>query len=258
MISLDVSVDAQAAGRAAAVRIGQLIEAMPRAVIGVATGSSPLPVYAHLARLVADGLDVGEVRWFALDEYVGLPPRHPASFRHVLERELLAPLGADPALLHVPDGSARDLDAAAADYERDITDAGGIDLQLLGIGTNGHVGFNEPKTPFDSRTHPAWLAPQTRQANARFFGGRVEDVPRRCLTQGLATIMRSRAIELIATGAHKAAAVCCAVLGPVTVECPASVLQTHPDVTFRLDVAAACQVQVSAPSEPNDGTADSP
>lgn len=238
-MSIDVVtlIDAEAAGEAVATSIAELVRDKPDAVIGVATGSSPEPVYTALARLARAGADFSRVRWFALDEYLGLPAGHPQSYRVFLEQHLIEPLGLDAAQLFVPDGTAADPDAAAAAYERGIAEAG-VDLQILGIGENGHIGFNEPGTPFTAVTHRATLDASTREANARFFDD-VDEVPRECLTQGLATILRADRIELIACGPRKAEAVATAVRGPVTTECPASILSTHPRVRFTLDPAAA-------------------
>ena len=231
------AIDAEAAGSVVAASIAEVVRAKPNAVIGVATGSSPEPVYAHLARLARDGVDFSGVRWFALDEYLGLPTGHPQSYRTFLEQRLIIPLGLDARSLFVPDGGASDPDAAADSYERDIA-AAGVDLQLLGIGENGHIGFNEPGTAVTATTHRAVLSPSTRRANARFFDT-VDDVPRECLTQGLATILRAARIELIALGERKAQAVARAVHGPASVECPASLLAEHPDARFTLDPASA-------------------
>lgn len=238
-MSIDVrtAIDAEAAGEAVAASIADLVSDKPDAVIGVATGSSPEPVYTALARFARAGVDFSRVRWFALDEYLGLPAGHPQSYRLFLEQRLIEPLGLDAAHLFVPDGTAADPDASAAAYEREIA-AAGVDLQLLGIGENGHIGFNEPGTPFTAATHRAALSASTRAANARFFDS-LDDVPRECLTQGLATILRAERIELIACGSQKAEAVATAVRGPVTTACPASVLATHPRARFTLDPAAA-------------------
>jgi glucosamine-6-phosphate deaminase len=236
-LQIEIAPDAAAAGRLVASRIAEVIRRKPNAVIGVATGSSPHPVYAALAELIEAGLNANEVSWFALDEYLGLPTSHPESYRSVLERALIEPLGLDPSQLHVPNGAAADPDAAARAYEEAI-EAAGVDVQLVGIGENGHVGFNEPGTSFEAPTHRAVLTDSTRRANSRFFAS-VDDVPAECLTQGLATIMRADRIELIATGAQKAAAVAASVSGPVTTQCPASILREHPRVRFTLDPAAA-------------------
>lgn len=242
---IEICADAEAAGRRVAARIAAVIRAKPDAVVGVATGSSPEPVYGALARLVDDGLDASRVRWFALDEYIGLPLGHPQSYRAVLERVLIEPLGLEPASLHVPDGTAADPDAAAEAYEAAVAGAG-VDLQILGIGANGHIGFNEPGTPFSASTHRAALTESTRRANARFFPD-LGAVPTHCLTQGLATIMRADRIELIASGEHKADAVAAALRGPVTEQCPASILQRHPNVRVSLDTDAAAAVSSYRP-----------
>ncbi len=240
-MQVDVAPDETAAGRSIADRIAEVIRRKPDAVIGVATGSSPYPVYAALAEHVEAGLDASAVRWFALDEYVGLPAAHPESYRSVLERALIEPLGLDPRQLHVPDGTTADPDAAARAYEAAIEEAG-VDVQLVGIGENGHIAFNEPGTPFESTTHRAVLTDSTRRANSRFFSS-LDDVPTECLTQGLATIMRADRIELIATGTGKAAAIAAGVTGPVTTQCPASILREHPQVRVTLDPDAASCLQ---------------
>lgn len=234
---LEIGADAETTGSRVAERIAALIDAKPDAVIGVATGSSPEPVYRALARHIDNGLDATAVSWFALDEYVGLPLGHPQSYRAVLERVLIGPLGLDAASLHVPDGAAADPDEAAQAYELALAGTT-VDLQILGIGENGHIGFNEPGTPFTATTHRAGLTRSTRLANARFFDS-VDLVPAECLTQGLATIMRADRIELVAFGERKAAAVAAALCSAVTEQCPASILQTHPDARFSVDADAA-------------------
>jgi len=226
-------------GRLAARKIGQLIRGKPAAVIGLATGSSPLAIYAELAAAVRAGsLDVSQVSGFALDEYVGIGEEHPQSYAAVLRREVAEPLGLDPSRVRVPDGRASDLDAACQAYEAAIRDAGGVDLQILGIGANGHIGFNEPTSSFGSRTRLKTLAPRTRADNARFFDS-LDDVPTHCLTQGLGTIMAARELLLVAQGSRKAAAVAAAVEGPVSSMCPASILQFHPKATVIVDEDAA-------------------
>lgn len=210
-------------------------------VLGVATGSSPLPVYAELASRVRAGrLDLGRVRAFALDEYVGLDPAHPESYRSVVHREVTVPLGLDPALVRVPDGSGDlpELERKAAEYDRAIAEAGGVDVQLLGIGANGHIGFNEPRSSLQSRTRVKALTESTRRANARFFG-EGEVVPTHSVTQGVGTILEARHLLLVARGAAKAAALAAAVEGPISARVPASVLQWHRSVTVVADSAAA-------------------
>lgn len=210
--------------------------------LGLATGSSPLGLYRELARARRSGqLDLTRVHGFALDEYVGLPAGHPQSYREVLTREVCDPLGLDPANLHVPDGSGGTLDelaAAATAYDDSIRERGGIDVQILGIGSNGHIGFNEPGSSLSSRTRVKRLSDRTRLDNARFFT-HPEDVPTHCVTQGLGTILEARELLLVATGPGKTAAVAAAVEGPLTASCPASVLQWHATVTVVVDEAAA-------------------
>ena len=229
-------------GRLAATKISHLVRSHPDAVLGLATGSSPLAIYAELARQVdAEGLDCSAVRAFALEEYVGLPKGHPESYRAVLEREVVTPLRMKPSNVHVPDGSAADLAAACADYEARIAGIGPVDLQILGIGANGHIGFNEPTSSFASRTRIKTLAPKTRADNARFFDTS-EQVPVHCLTQGLGTILTARTLVLVAQGEAKADAVARMVEGPVSSMCPGSALQLHPDANVIVDEAAAARL----------------
>lgn len=218
----------------------------PDAVLGLATGSSPLAVYDELARRHAEGLSFARARAFLLDEYVGLPPGHPERYRTVIERDVVARLDLPSAAVLGPDGSAEDLAAACTDYERAIAEAGGVDVQILGIGTDGHVAFNEPGSSLASRTRIKTLTEQTRRDNARFFGGDVDAVPRHVLTQGLGTISAARHLVLVATGRHKAEAVHQLVEGPVSAMWPASVLQMHPHVTVLVDPAAASRLQLAA------------
>lgn len=232
------------AGEKAAQRIERLVDRKPDAVLGLATGSSPLPLYQALRRRVDQGLDLSRVRGFALDEYVGLSPDDERSYAATIEREVTRPLGLDPALVTVPDGAAADLPQAAAEYEKAIATVGGVDLQILGIGTLGHLGFNEPGSSLASRTRVKTLTEQTRRDNSRFFGT-VEETPAHCLTQGLGTILEARTLVLFASGAGKAAAVAAAVEGGISARCPASVLQLHPAVTVYLDEAAAGRLELA-------------
>jgi len=229
--------DPEEGGAFVADSIAALIRTRPDAVLGVATGSTPLPVYSALRERL-DGIPVDRVRAFALDEYVGLPVEHPESYRSVITREFVEPLGLDPARVQVPDGALDRLATAGDRYEAMLNEAGGVDLQILGIGANGHIGFNEPGSAFASRTRVVDLAEQTILDNARFFPS-VDDVPRRAVTQGIATILDARELALLAFGAHKADAVARAVEGPVTEAMPASVLQRHPAATLVIDEAAA-------------------
>ncbi|MFL4473911.1 glucosamine-6-phosphate deaminase [Paeniglutamicibacter sp. MACA_103] len=231
--------DPAAVGRHAARLIADVLGRRPDPVLGVATGSSPQATYSELAALVREGLDLSRATAFALDEYVGLDPAHPEAYRSVIHRDVTVPLRMDPARVHVPDGAAVDLRAACMQYEEAIEAAGGIDVQLLGIGANGHIGFNEPGSSLGSRTRVKTLAPRTRRDNARFFGGDAGAVPVHCLTQGIGTILRARSVLLVATGESKAAAVAAMAEGPLGAFCPASALQLHERATVVVDEAAA-------------------
>ena len=215
------------------------------AVLGAATGSTPLGTYQELTALVRAGeLDVSGVSVFALDEYVGLDLAHPESYHSVIRATVTEPLGLDPALVHVPDGSAPDLAAASADFERLIAEAGGVDLQLLGIGSNGHIGFNEPTSSLSSRTRMKTLDPRTRTDNARFFDS-IDQVPKYSVTQGIGTVLDARKTLLVAQGAGKADAVARMIEGPIASMCPASALQMHADATVVVDREAAAKLQLA-------------
>ena len=231
--------DADEAGALAADRIAALVARKPDAVLGLATGSTPLPVWAALRER---GLNLSRVRGFALDEYLGLPPGHPESYRAVIDREVVVPLRLDPALVRVPGDDGGTVATAGPRYEEAIRAAGGVDLQILGIGRTGHIGFNEPGSSLASRTRVKTLTDATRADNARFFAS-PDDVPRHCLTQGLGTILEARELVLLAFGAPKADAVAGAVEGPVSASLPGSVIQLHPDVTVLVDEAAASKLR---------------
>lgn len=226
------------AGRVVADVITQALRGGAR-VLGLATGSSPLAAYRELARRHREeGLSFAGVRAFLLDEYVGLPASHPQSYARVIRDELVDAVDLDPGHVHGPAGDAADPLAEARRYDEALRAAGPVDLQVLGIGVNGHLGFNEPGSSLTSRTRVKTLTARTRQDNARFFTG-ADAVPRHVLTQGLGTITEARHLVLTASGEHKAVAVAAAVEGPVTASCPASVLQLHPHVTVVVDEAAA-------------------
>jgi len=227
-----------AAGEVAADAIEQLVRADPAAVLGLATGSTPLTTWRALA---ARGLDLSRLRGFALDEYVGLPAGHPESYRSVITREVVEPLGLTPSFVRVPADSGP-IETAGADYEAAILAAGGIDLQVLGIGTDGHIGFNEPGSSFASLTRVKTLTRQTRDDNARFFDS-ADEVPVHSITQGLGTILRARHLVLLAFGESKAAAIAGALEGPVSASTPGSVVQLHPRVSVIVDEAAASQLE---------------
>jgi glucosamine-6-phosphate deaminase len=211
--------------------------------LGVATGSSPLVAYEELGRRCRSGrLSLAGVHAFLLDEYVGLPAGHEQSYAQVIARELVARTDLDPADVHGPDGATDDVLGEARRYDAAIRDAGPIAVQLLGIGSNGHIGFNEPSSSLRSRTRVKTLTEQTRRDNARFFGPG-EEVPMHVITQGLGTISEARHLVLMAGGEHKAAAVAAAVEGPLSASCPASVLQWHEHATVVVDEAAASRLE---------------
>jgi glucosamine-6-phosphate deaminase len=234
IVVLDSATDA---GELAADVILTLVARRRDAVLGLATGSTPLPIYQALA---SRQVDLSAVRGFALDEYVGLPASHPESYRSVITREVVVPLGLTPELVRVP-GDSGPIETAGADYERAIVEAGGVDLQILGIGTDGHIGFNEPGSSFESLTRVKTLTQQTREDNARFFDS-IDEVPVNCITQGLGTIRRARHLVLLAFGEAKAEAIAAAVEGPVTASAPGSAIQLHPHVTVLVDGPAASRL----------------
>lgn len=232
--------DAEEIGAAAADAVGALLARKPAAVLGLATGSSPLAVYDELAARCAAGLiSFARARGFTLDEYVGLPADHPERYCNFIDTVFASRVDFAAGAVQSPDGLAADIPAACAAYEEAIDKAGGIDLQILGIGSDGHIAFNEPGSSLASRTRIKTLTRQTRVDNARFFGGDLESVPTHCLTQGLATIMSARHVLLVAIGGSKAEAVRHLVEGAVSSRWPATVLQFHPHVTVLLDDAAA-------------------
>ena len=209
------------------------------AVLGCATGSTPIGLYQRLiSRDDPEAPDFSKVTTFNLDEYVGLSPEHPQSYWHFMREHLFDHVGIDTDRIHIPDGMAADLDAACAGYERSIEEAGGIDLQILGIGSNAHLAFNEPGSSLGSRTRVQTLTAKTLADNARFFG-EAEAPPHEAVTMGLGTIMDARKLLMLASGTGKAAAVRAALEGPVTAMCPASVLQMHPHAHILLDEDAA-------------------
>lgn len=237
--------DANEIGVVGADAIAALLRRKPDAVLGLATGSSPLAIYDELARRCATGVvSFRHARGFTLDEYVGLPADHPQRYRNVIDKVFVSKVDFAPGAVQGPDGLAADIPAACAEYETAIGDAGGVDLQILGIGTDGHIAFNEPGSSLASRTRIKTLTRQTRADNARFFDGEVDAVPTHCLTQGLATIMEARHLILVATGRGKAEAVHQLVEGPVSALWPATVLQLHPHVTVLLDEAASRRLQL--------------
>ena len=219
--------------------IVRLIEEKPDAVLGLATGSTPLLLYRAL---VSMDLDWSRITTFNLDEYIGIPREHPLSYHTFMAENFFRYVNIQPQNRNLPDGNAGDIPAFCAAYEKRIANAGGIDLQILGIGTDGHIGFNEPTSSLASRTRIKTLTRQTRLDNARFFGSE-EDVPHHVITMGIGTIMEARLNLLLAFGSRKANAIAEAVEGPVTSLNPASVLQMHPSVKVCLDESAASSLK---------------
>jgi len=232
---------AEAATSVAARMIASLLRAKPDAVLGLATGSTPLLLYREL---IAMKLDWRKVTTFNLDEYVNLPPTHAQSYHSFMWENLFRHVNIAKKNVHIPDGMTRDIPRFCAKYEKQIRAAGGIDLQLLGIGTDGHVGFNEPTSSLASRTRIKTLTRQTHKDNARFFGS-ADQVPHHVITMGLGTIMEARQCVLLAFSAKKARAIAAAVEGPLAAINPASILQLHPNVKVCLDAAAAANLKRS-------------
>lgn len=225
---------AEASARAGAI-VADALRAEPALVLGLPTGRTPVALYASL---VAAQLDWAQARTFNLDEFAGVPPDHPGSFRAFMNDHLFSRVNVPPAHIGFLQGDAADEASECARYERAIDDAGGLDLLVLGLGANGHVGFNEPGPTLHASTHAVTLLPSTRAANADRFGGDTARVPLRALTLGMGQVLRARRILMVATGAAKADAVAALTQGPLTTLCPASWLQVHPDVTLLLDGAA--------------------
>ena len=242
-IHLIVAKDAAEAGRLAADIFQEVITAKPDCVLGLATGSTPLPLYRELIeREKAGKLSFAQVRSANLDEYKGLSGDHPQSYRYFMNENLFKHISIDPANTMVPSGLTDDAEAACAAYEAAIDAMGGTDIQLLGIGHNGHIGFNEPCDHFPAATHEVELDDMTRQANKRFFDS-IDEVPTAAYTMGIGTVMAARKVLLIATGKDKAEIVKKSFFGPVTPTVPASILQFHPDCTVIVDEAAASLIQ---------------
>ncbi|WP_454193860.1 glucosamine-6-phosphate deaminase [Paenibacillus sp. Marseille-Q7038] len=218
--------------------IASLLKSKPKAVLGLATGSSPVGIYNELIDMYNRGLvSFSNTSSFNLDEYVGLSVNHPESYRSFMNNKLFNHVDIKLENTHVPDGNAADLDAECAHYEELLNNHGPVDLQLLGIGHNGHIGFNEPGASLTGGTHVVDLKAETLKANARFFPS-IDDVPKQAMTMGVASILKAKQIVLIARGEDKAEIIRTALTGPITTECPASLLQCHPNVTVLLDRGA--------------------
>jgi len=226
------------AAKACATIIAAEILNKPNMVLGLPTGSSPVPTYAELIRMNKEGvLDFSKVISYNLDEYVGLEPTHPCSYRYFMNEQLFDHINIDKANTHVPDGITCDTEG----YEQAIKNAGGVDLQLLGIGSDGHIGFNEPADEFVYPTNIVKLTDQTIDDNARFFNSR-DEVPTSAISMGIGSIMSAKRVILIATGKNKAKAIAAAIKGPVVPSMPASILQMHQNVQFLLDEDAASEL----------------
>jgi glucosamine-6-phosphate deaminase len=234
-----VEADKQGVSRRAAQFVAELVRHRPTCVLGLATGGTPLGMYSELIRMHREeGLDFSRVVTFNLDEYVGLGGSHPQSYRSFMQQNLFDHINIDPRDTHVPDGRALDFDAYCEQYEKMIVEEGGIDLQVLGIGSDGHIAFNEPGSSLGSRTRLKTLTSETIRDNARFFGSEA-DVPRLAITMGVGTILESRQCLLLASGDSKAKAIRETVEGPITAQVTASALQLHRDVIAILDEEAA-------------------
>ncbi len=226
----------------AAQHVARMIQKKPRCILGLATGSTPLGVYKELIRMhKEDGLDFSRVQTFNLDEYVGLPKAHDQSYNYFMQKNLFEHINIHQDSIHLPNGMADNIEQECIDYEKRIVAAGGIDLQLLGIGSNGHIAFNEPFSSLGSRTRIKTLTEKTRKDNARFFKS-MDEVPKYAITMGVGTIMDSRDIILLASGENKAWAIKVTVEGPITALVPATMVQVHRNATIIVDKDAAGQL----------------
>jgi len=231
--------DAHAAARDVARRMANALQDNPAVVFGLATGRTPVALYAELARLTTTRhLDWSGATTFNLDEFVGVGPDDPGSYRRFMQEHLFRHTNLEPGRINFLVGTA-DPDEECRRYERAIAQAGGLDMQILGIGTNGHIGFNEPAPGLESRTHRVKLTIETRRSNADLFGGKLDRVPTEALSMGMATILQARSLILLAHGKSKAQCIAELINGPVTTALPATFLQLHPHVDLILDTAAA-------------------
>jgi len=238
--------DAQAVARELARRIGAMLREKPDLVLGLPTGRTPLLLYEELVRLHQCGeADFRSAITFNLDEFLGIDPDHPSSYRAFMRRHLFDHVNADPSRTNFLDGGAADAQEECERYEREIDRVGGIGLQILGVGTNGHIGFNEPAPELEARTHRVALKPETRRSNAALFGGDPARVPLEALSMGMGTILQARTAVLIATGLSKARCVERLVNGPITTLLPGSFLQLHPNAEIFLDADAAGELRGS-------------
>jgi len=239
--------DERVLAKALAKDIAAALREKPDIVLGLPTGRTPVRLYHELGTLHAHHeADFSRATTFNLDEFLGIPPEHPGSYRTFMERHLFSRVNLAPERINVLNGGAANPDEECRRYEAAIEGAGGIDLQLLGIGTNGHIGFNEPGRELAARTHRVTLRASTRRSNAALFGGDPASVPREALSMGMSTILHARRIVLIATGKSKARCIGRMVEGPITTRMPASFLQVHANVELMLDDAAAGELAVGS------------
>ncbi|MBO4540296.1 MAG: glucosamine-6-phosphate deaminase [Clostridia bacterium] len=228
-------------GKLAFAEIKEVVYRDPACTLGLATGSTPIPLYNEMVKdHQENGTSYSKVKTFNLDEYVGLPKEHPESYISFMTRNLFSHVDIDMKNVNIPNGLASDIPAECARYSA-LLEKASVDIQVLGIGGNGHIAFNEPNTPFDSKTHQVFLTQKTISDNARFFDS-IDQVPKSALTMGIGEIMKAKKLLMLATGSNKADAVYKMVKGPVDPSCPASVLQNHPDVVIVLDQAAAAKL----------------
>ena len=247
-----VTSDYEQMSKIAAEMIGDIVGMKPRAVLGLATGSTPLGTYQELVRLHReDGIDFSQIVSFNLDEYIGLPHDDPQSYHYFMQENFFNHINMADANIHIPDGMADDFSQYCHEYEDDMMDHGGLDIQLLGIGSNGHIAFNEPGSSLGSRTRIITLTEQTRQDNARFFKS-LDEVPKYAITMGIGTILDAAGIILLASGESKADAVAMAVEGPITASVPASAIQLHPNVSVIVDRAAGSKLKREYPDKPRE------
>ena len=241
-IKVQIVKDHDELSKKAAEIIADSIRKKPNLVLGLATGGTPVGCYQELIRMHReDGLDFSRVVTFNLDEYLGLPPTHPQSYRYFMDENLFRHVNIKMENTHVLNGMSNDPQMTCKEFEKAIKKSGGIDFQLLGIGANGHIAFNEPCSSFESRTRVVNISGQTIKDNARFFKS-INEVPRQAVSMGIGTIMETKKTLLLATGAGKADAVVKSVKGPITTDVPASILQKHPHCTFIVDEAAGSKL----------------
>ena len=237
--------------RLTAETIADIVRRKPRAILGLATGSTPLGTYKELIRIhKEEGLDFSRVTTFNLDEYVGLPHDHSQSYHYFMWENLFKHIDINAKNVHIPDGTAKDIPGFCRWYEEQIVKSGGIDVQLLGIGSNGHIAFNEPGSSLGSRTRVKTLDDRTRQDNARFFRN-MDEVPKYAITMGIGTIMDARQLILLANGSGKAEAIAKTCEGAITAMVPATIVQLHPKATIIVDKAAAAKLSREYPAEPH-------